>query len=204
VGGFLGRGGLLRHPFPGRRDKELDDLDLTILTDQTNPMTRAHAAAKAFEEALEEFSLPEDAPELEDPAALGRRAALLAVAEISWGQVLGPLLDVEQAQTILNVKSRQAVSDLAKRGRLLALGDSGGRKLYPAFQFSSTGRPYPEIQKVLEIFSGVVETPYTIASWFVSPQDLLEGETPVAWLRSRRDPEFVFEAAKRSADKLAH
>jgi hypothetical protein len=167
-------------------------------------MTRARAAAKAFEEALKEFSLPEDAPELKNPEALGRRAALLAVAEASWGQVLGPLLDVEQAQILLNVKSRQAVSDLAKRGRLLALGGTGGRKLYPAFQFGPSGRPHPEVAKVLSIFDGVVETPYTIASWFVSPQDLLEGENPAAWLRSRRDPEMVFEAARRAADKLAH
>jgi hypothetical protein len=167
-------------------------------------MTRARAAAKAFEEALEEFSLSENSPELENPEALGRRAALLAVAEVSWGQVLGPLFDVEQAQTILKVKSRQAVSDLAKRGRLLALDGSGGRKLYPAFQFGPNGRPYPEIPKILAIFEGIVETSYTIASWLVSPQDLLEGETPTAWLQSRRDPELVFEAARRSADKLAH
>jgi hypothetical protein len=167
-------------------------------------MTRARAAAKAFEEALEEFSLAEDSPELKNPEALGRRAALLAVAEVSWGQVLGPLFDVEKAQMVLKVKSRQAVSDLAKRGRLLALDGSGGRKLYPAFQFGPNGRPYPEIPKILAIFEGIVETSYTIASWLVSPQDLLEGETPTAWLQSRRDPELVFEAARRSADKLAH
>ena len=96
-------------------------------------MTRAHAAAKAFEEALEEAweDLPEDAPEIQDPEALGRRAALLAVSEMAWGRILGPLYDVEQVQTILKVKTRQAVSDLAKRGRLLALPGSGGRKLYP-------------------------------------------------------------------------
>ncbi len=166
-------------------------------------MTGARAAAKAFEEALEEFSLSENVTELGDPEALGRRAALLAVAEISWSQVLGPLFDVEQAQTVLKVKSRQAVSDLAKRGRLLALGGPGGRKRYPAFQFNSTGRPYPEIQKVIEIFSGVVQTPYTIASWLVSPQDLLAGETPVSWLQTGKDSSQLVAAAQRSAGELS-
>ena len=179
---------------------------MTDLTGHTHSMTRAHAAAvaKAFEEALEEIEISDDNPELQDPRALGRRAALLAVAEMSWREVLGPLLDVEQVQSLLQVKSRQAVSDLAKRARLLSLDGSGGRKLYPAFQFGPTGRPYPEVVKVLGIFSGIVETPYTVASWFVSPQDLLDGETPAAWLRSRGSSELLLEAAERSADKLAH
>jgi hypothetical protein len=63
-------------------------------------MTRAHAAAKAFEEALEEAiedrSLPEDAPELQDPQDLGRQAASLAVSEVAWRKVLGPLLETGQ------------------------------------------------------------------------------------------------------------
>ncbi len=169
-------------------------------------MTRAHAAAaaKAFEETLEELALPDDAPDLQDPQALGRRAALLAAAEAFWGKVLAPLFDVEQAQAVLKVSSRQAVSDLAKRERILAVDGSGGRKLYPGFQFGPNGRPYPEVAQVIRIFSGVVETPYTIASWFVSPQDLLKGETPAAWMRTRREPELLLAAARRSADRLSH
>src|SRR5260370_200925 len=55
-------------------------------------MTRAHAAAaaKAFEETLEELDLPDSTPELRDPKSLGRRAALLAVAEAGWAPHLGP------------------------------------------------------------------------------------------------------------------
>src|SRR3954447_1247395 len=74
---------------------------------------------------------------------------------------------------------------------------------YPAFQFSPNGRLYPEIAKILEIFSDVVETPYTIASWLVSPQDLLEGETPIAWLRAGKDSSQVLAAAQRSAGELS-
>lgn len=119
-----------------------------------------------------------------------------------WGQHLGPLFDIEQVKTLLQVTSRQAVSDLDQRGRLLALDASDGRKLYPAFQFSPTGRPYPEISTVIEIFAGIVETPYSIASWFVSPQNLLAGETPAAWLRSGRDSSRLFDAARRSSGEL--
>lgn len=90
-----------------------------------------------------------------------------------------------------------------KRRRLLALDASNGRKLFPSFQFGRGGRPYPEVAEVIEIFSDVVETPYTIASWFVSPQDLLEGRTPVEWLRSGRDPALLLKAARRAAGVLA-
>ena len=181
-------------------------LDLALLTDQTGPMSRAHAAAKAFEEALEEAiedrSLPEDAPELQDPQDLGRRAASLAVSEAAWRKVLGPLLETGQAQALLTPVDRQDISDLARRGRLLVLPGLGGRKLYPAFQFSPDGRPYPEIAKILEIFRDVVETPYTIASWLLSPQDLLEGETPIAWLQAGKDSSQILAAAQRSAGEL--
>ncbi len=167
-------------------------------------MTRAHAAAKAFEEALEEAiedrSLPEDAPELQDPRDLGRRAASLAVSEAAWRKVLGPLLEIGQVQELLGP---QDVSDLTRRGYLLVLPGFGGRKLYPAFQLSPNGHPYPEIEKILEIFLDVVETPYTIASWLVSPQDLLEGETPIAWLRAEKDSSQVLRAAQRSAGELS-
>jgi hypothetical protein len=166
-------------------------------------MSHASAAAKAFESTLEELERRQDTPDLGDPVTLGRRAALLAVAEAVWGKALGPLYDAEQVKTLLGVGSRQAVSDLAKRGRLLVLEASGGRKLYPAFQFGPGGRPFPEVAQVLIVFSGAAESPYTTASWFVSPQDLLDGETPAAWMRSRRPPERLLEAARRDAAPLA-
>ncbi|HVR96084.1 MAG TPA: hypothetical protein VMW27_05685 [Thermoanaerobaculia bacterium] len=166
-------------------------------------MSHAAIAARAFEKTLEELERQDDAPDFGDPAALGRRAALLAAAEAVWGRHLGPLFDMDQTRSLLNVGSRQAVSDLARRGRLLALEASGGRKLYPAFQFGPDGRPYAEVARVLETFAGAVESPYTIASWFVSPQDLLDGETPAAWMRSRREPEPLLEAASHVAARLA-
>lgn len=166
-------------------------------------MSNAHATAKVFEQTLERLEREEGITDLGDPAVVGRRFALLAAAEAVWGRQLGPLFDLDQTKTVLGVGTRQAVSDLAQRGRLLAVDSSGGRKLYPAFQFSPNGRPYPEIARVLEIFHGVVETPYTIASWFTSPQAQLEGETPASWIRSRRHPEGLYEAARRAAARLA-
>jgi hypothetical protein len=121
-----------------------------------------------------------------------------------WREVLGPLLDTEKVRDLLGLKNRGKVRDLSASGQLLELISHEGHDLYPAFQFDANGSPYPEIAGVIEIFSGIVATPYTIASWFVSPQDLLEGEIPAAWLRSGRDSELLFEAARRAAAPLAH
>jgi len=168
------------------------------------PSLTAALAARAFERTLEELERQEEALDLGDPEVLGRRAALLAAAEAVWGLQLGPLFDVDQVKAVLGVGSRQAVSDLAKRGRLLALDAAGQRKLYPSFQFGTDGRPLPELPRLLAVFDGAVESAYTVASWMVSPQELLAGETPAAWMRSRRDPEPLLEAARRAAAALAH
>lgn len=159
-------------------------------------------AAHAFERTLDELDL--QSSELGDLAALGRRAALLAVANQVWEQQLGPLLDADQARSLLGVRSRQAVSDLGRRGRLLALDAPGGHKVYPAFQFTPAGRPWPDLVAILEIFADVVESPYTTASWLVSPNSRLDGETPMDWLRSRRELDKLLEAARCAASRLAH
>jgi hypothetical protein len=120
-----------------------------------------------------------------------------------WIRVLGPLLDVEEARRVLHLKNAREVGALQTKGQLLALSSFDGQTLYPAFQLSPSGKPYPEVARVLEIFSGAVETPYTIASWFVSPQDLLNDKTPAAWLQEGGDPTLLLEAARRTAWRLA-
>ena len=129
-------------------------------------------------------------------------AAAEIPAETIWSEILGPLLTTEQVQSLMGPDSRQAVGDLARKSRILVLDGSNGRNLFPSFQFDPEGQPYSVMAKVVTVFSEVVETPYTIASWFVSPQDLLDGETPVAWMRSQKDPSRLLAAAKRSAGEL--
>jgi hypothetical protein len=120
-----------------------------------------------------------------------------------WIRVLGPLFNREEVRRVLHLRNAREVGALQTQGQLLTLNSFEGQTLYPAFQFNAAGKPYPEIAKVLEIFSGAVETPYTIASWFVSPQDLLDDKTPAAWLQEGGDPTLLFEAARRTAWRLA-
>jgi hypothetical protein len=166
-------------------------------------MSQAIAAAvAAFEEMLEELSLSGSELELEDPAELGRRAALLVAARAVWDRHLGTLLDGRQVQELLGVHTRQAVNDLMKRRRLLGLPVKPRRWAFPSFQFAVSGRPYAILPDVLTAFDGVVATPYTIASWFVTPQPLLNGQAPAEWLKDGGDPELVRQAAQRSAARM--
>jgi hypothetical protein len=57
---------------------------------------------------------------------------------------------------------------------------------------------------ILAAFQDADVSPYTIASWFTTPQRLLGGVTPATWLRRGRDGDRVVEAARRSAARLAH
>lgn len=132
---------------------------------------------------------------------LGERAALMAVAGQLWRQHLGPLLTASDLQK-MGGRSRQAVHEMVQRGRLLALPTTGRQLLFPAFQLDPTGRPHPVVPKVLAIFADAAVSPYTIASWFRTPQPLLEGRSPAETLASGEDPTLVEQAAKRSASKL--
>jgi hypothetical protein len=164
-------------------------------------VTALAEAAKTFERTLGELGITGNEREV-DPSMLGRRAALLAASDVVWHKHLGPLYSSKQVREVMGRGTRQSVSELAKRGRLLALPEEDGRLAFPAFQFGRTGKRLPGLERILEIFDGAVETPYTIASWFVTPDSRLAGKTPAAWLRAGRPTEPVLEAAARYAERL--
>lgn len=128
---------------------------------------------------------------------------MVAAAEAVWTGHLGPLLDAKQVQDLLGVETRQAVSDRRTRHRLLGLTKENGRVVYPAFQFGDSGRPFEALPQLIEVLEnrGRVD-PWTIASWFVTPQSLLHEMTPAEWLAKGEDAELVVNAARRSAARL--
>jgi hypothetical protein len=161
-------------------------------------------ATEAFQKTLERLELPEE--RLADPAVqeqLGRRAALLATSEIAWDQHLGPLYGwSDVAQILGTVSSRQGINDLAKRRRLMALPASGGRVLYPAFQFRNA-RTLTGLHELLVELAACGVSAWTQASWFQSPQNELDDETPVAYLTSHGLDERVLGSVRRLAARLA-
>ncbi|MGB2954229.1 MAG: hypothetical protein WBB74_12685 [Gaiellaceae bacterium] len=164
-------------------------------------MTALAQAAKTFEQTLEELGITGREREV-DPSALGRRGALLAASDVIWHKHLGPMYSSKQVRELMGRGSRQSVSELAKRRRLLALPEDDGRLSFPAFQFGRNAKRLPGLERILDVFKGAVETPYTIASWFVTPERRLDGKTPAAWLRAGRPVDPVLEAATRYAERL--
>ncbi|MDQ2910861.1 MAG: hypothetical protein M3R39_07590 [Actinomycetota bacterium] len=165
-------------------------------------MASLATAARSFQRTLSELGITGEEEELEDLSALGRRAALLAASDVVWHKHLGPLYTSKQVRELMGRGTRQSVSDLVKRRRLLALPQPDGRLAFPAFQFGPGGRRLAGLERVLDAFEDAVETAYTVASWFVTPEPLLEGETPAGWLSGGRSEAPVLEAARRYAERL--
>src|SRR4029450_5555031 len=122
-------------------------------------MTAALAeAAKTFEQTLGELGITGREREV-DPSALGRRAALLAASDVVWHKHLGPMYSSKQVREVMGRGTRQSVSELAKRGRLLALPDEDGRLAFPAFQFGRTGKRVAPPGAGLQSFGGAGGAP---------------------------------------------
>ena len=182
-----------------------DVTHLTCPSERANvtDMTTAEVAAQAFAQQLEQLEQRGEL-ELREPERAGRRGALIVAAAGLWERHLGGLLDGEQARDLLGVKSRQAVHDLVRRGRLLRVEDSAGRALYPANQFDKHGRPFALMGQLIETFRPTGVSRWTIASFLSSPQRELDGRTPQRWLLAGGEEGPVREAARRSAARLAH
>lgn len=166
--------------------------------------TAIDGAAEAFRSALSERGALVGVPD-EEARDLGRRAALLVGGATLWREHLGDLLDVRAVMSMLKVTTRQAVYDLVTRRRLLALPRRGGSMLFPAFQFdSATGRPHPVVADVVNAFAAAQVDPYTVATWLATPQDELDGRSPVALLADSSSTPLIVAAAERAAARLSH
>jgi hypothetical protein len=114
---------------------------------------------------------------------------------------LGELLDRKHVRRPLGATLAD-VDAMVERRQLLGLPTKRGEPLFPAFQFTKDGNVHPAVPTILKVLADSVASPYTIASWFVSPQALLRSATPASWLQQGRDAERVIEAARRSAQRL--
>ncbi len=152
-------------------------------------------AAVQFDQTLKEIGAEHLSPQA------GRQAALVAAAGLVWEGHLGKLYSTGELKDVMGV-SRQAINERVQRGTLFALRQSSGEYAYPAFQFDHQGQPLKPIIDVLPLFPEEIADRYTVASWFVSSQPLLEGNTPVDWVAKKRSTETLMESARRVAVRL--
>lgn len=137
----------------------------------------------------------------------GRRAAILVGAGRVWDRQLGPMLGADQVAGLLGVGTRQAVHDRVRRGGLLALRRGSRQVRFPAFQLidrsgTTTKAVLPGLPALLGAFQEAGVDPWTVASWFCTPNTLLQGMEPARWLAGGGSPELALVAARRSASRL--
>jgi hypothetical protein len=132
-----------------------------------------------------------------DPSMLVEQAvARMLAASSLWSAHLGPVYDVAGVMSILGV-TKQAVS----KRHLLALTTGSGRVVYPAFQFTSSG-VVPGLPAVLALVPDSLVSPWTVASWLITPAVELAGSTPIAVLTSG-ETAAVLDLASRWSGALA-
>jgi hypothetical protein len=157
-----------------------------------------HNATSAFEHALAEL-VGETKPAI-DPANLGRAAALSAVAGQLWTEALGPFYDSGGVRSLLGNVSKQAVSDRARRHRLLALRTESGRLVYPAFQFDRR-TVVDGLGDVLAIVAPDDTEAWFVASWLTTSDPAMGNRSPMEALRAGHTDQ-VLDAAREVAASL--
>lgn len=114
----------------------------------------------------------------------------------AWSEQLGPAYRQADVARLLR-KSKQAVS---ADSRLLKLEMRNGDIGYPTFQFDGR-RQLAGIRDVVAVLGPVVSTPWTTASWLMSPNVNLGSVRPLDALRDGL-VEPVVAAARRLAQDL--
>jgi hypothetical protein len=154
-------------------------------------------AVEAFVEAVGE--LLGDRPLTVEVA---RRAAMLAAAGQVWENELGPLLTSAQVRELLDGVSRQRVDELLRAKRLIALRTGAGRWQFPAFQFHDR-RPLDALIAAFWAVAEATASAWTAASWCVSPDEALDGQSPTQWARAGGDSQRLARIARQDAARLA-
>ena len=120
-------------------------------------------------------------------------------AEEYWREYLGECLDATDVRQLLGIESPETLDDLVTAHQILAVPSADGMA-FPAFQFVG-GRIDPTVSRVVDIFSGVVATPYTTASWLRGVR--FEDQSITEWIERGKDPEVIIRGAEDSAVRLA-
>lgn len=108
------------------------------------------------------------------------------VADIIAWEALGPILTGQQVlERCVELTSLEAVDEANINGHLVEVRDGRGEPLgYPAFQLRH-GELLPGLLEVLEAFwdERVTVDRWLICRWLTSPEDALDGLSPVECLR---------------------
>jgi hypothetical protein len=160
---------------------------------------------KGFAEGVEELPA-ELAADLTPAVArvMGRRAARYAIAPLIWSALQGDTLDTTQVARYLGV-SRQALAKRLTNGSILGLPGRGTTH-YPVWQFTPELKAVrADVREIFKIFIAELGSldAYAVSAWMTTASEELNGLSPKDWLLKEDDPQSVYEAARRTAGRLA-
>lgn len=137
---------------------------------------------------------------LEPRELAGRMLAMVPdPAPNKMAELVGPFYDTARVVALLGI-SKQGVHDRIKRGSVLAMQTSDNVWVYPVFQFADR-RIRPDLAPVLRTFRG--QPAWSVAVWFATPTDDLEGASPEEWLRNGGDSALVQRLAGQAVGRWA-
>lgn len=114
---------------------------------------------------------------------------------------LGPFYDSSGALHQLGGVTKQALGSRRANQSVLAMRAGDGQWLYPAWQFTGTGRVRPVLVPVLKALRGLDR--WAAGVWLVAPHPDLSGSSPRQALRDGTEPATVARLARRDASALA-
>jgi hypothetical protein len=117
--------------------------------------------------------------------------------------VVGPVYRPASLARVIGC-SRQAISDMVKTRRLLALRTADSKVVIPAFQLGPDFKPLPGLEPVLRLLGDDIVDDWTLASWLTAPQDRLEGRSVVQHLRAGGNAAEVLVVAESARSRWSH
>jgi len=181
--------------FISRGMSALEELEKALPRDRIDEACTASTDYMVLVEALTAPSLTTELA-ANDPLVTARLRGV--ERQQSLVEKSGGVLKGEEAAKLLGI-SRQAVDKRRRQNRLIGLTQGRRGYAYPIWQFES-GKTLPSLEKVLDRLHH--HDPWMQLTFFLNPNDRLEGSTPLEMLRSGK-LEPVLEAAASYAEQGA-
>lgn len=120
--------------------------------------------------------------------------------QAEWSKALGGLLHADAAAARAGVDLATLLA-ATTAGKVIAVDDHQGRRVYPGCQFKY-GWPGPPLIAAWRLVAAAAVSPWTACSWLVSPDDGLDGRSPVDYARDG-SPTRLMTVARHDAARLA-
>ncbi|WP_182349059.1 hypothetical protein [Tomitella gaofuii] len=138
---------------------------------------------------------------LDAQTVAGRMIASVPLQLHPFDEAAGPFYDSAGLEKWFDI-SRQAIDKRVRAGKLIAAQLDGGRRVYPAWQFTPEAQVHPALLPTWRILRAHGD-PWTAILWLTTPNPTLDGDSAADWLTAGRDPKPVEAAARADSARWA-